>query len=122
MREGAEPAPSISRRAGQKDPPPVIFTPPPNIGDSYQDGAMYFARHGYVYALVDVRGRGDSGGVFDPFAQEARDGYDAVEWLARQPGSNGKVAMWGGSYAGLDHRTVAKERPPHLATIVPPAA
>ena len=46
---------------------------------------MYFARHGYVYALVDVRGRGNSGGTFDPFAQEARDGYDVVEWLARQP-------------------------------------
>ncbi len=122
MRDGVELAASVYRPAGQKEPLPVIFTLTPYIGDSYQDRAMYFARHGYVYALVDVRGRGDSGGVFDPFAQEARDGYDAVEWLARQPWSNGKVAMWGGSYAGFDQWTVAKERPPHLVTIVPAAA
>jgi len=52
--------------------------------------------------LVDVRGRGTSEGVFDPFAQEPRDGYDIVEFLARQPWCNGKVTMWGGSYAGYD--------------------
>lgn len=122
LRDGVELAASIYRPSGQKGPLPVIFTLTPYIGDSYQDRAMYFARHGYVYALVDVRGRGDSAGVFDPFAQEARDGYDVVEWLARQPWSNGKVGMWGGSYAGFDQWTVAKERPPHLVTIVPAAA
>ncbi|MFL6233822.1 MAG: CocE/NonD family hydrolase [Thermoanaerobaculia bacterium] len=122
MRDGVELAATVYRPAGQKEPLPVIFTLTPYIGDSYQDRALYFARHGYVYALVDVRGRGDSGGVFDPFAQEARDGYDAVEWLARQPWANGKVAMWGGSYAGYDQWATAKERPPHLATIVPAAA
>jgi len=122
MRDGVELAAAIYKPAGQKEPLPVIFTLTPYIGDSYLDRALYFARHGYVYALVDVRGRGDSGGIFDPFAQEAHDGYDAVEWLARQPWSNGKVAMWGGSYAGFDQWTVAKERPPHLVTIVPAAA
>src|SRR5947199_105618 len=35
---------------------------------------------------------------------------------------NGRVAMWGGSYAGFDQWTTAKERPPHLVTIVPTAA
>jgi putative CocE/NonD family hydrolase len=122
LRDGVELAAQIYRPAGQKEPLPVIFTLTPYIADSYQDRALYFARHGYVFALVDVRGRGDSGGTFDPFAQEARDGYDVVEWLARQPWANGKVAMWGGSYAGFDQWTVAKERPPHLTTIVPAAA
>jgi putative CocE/NonD family hydrolase len=122
MRDGVHLNATIFRPAGQKEPLPVIFTLTPYIGDSYEDRAIYFARHGYVYALVDVRGRGDSEGVFDPFAQEARDGYDAVEWLARQPWSNGKVAMWGGSYAGFDQWTTAKELPPHLATIVPAAS
>jgi putative CocE/NonD family hydrolase len=122
MRDGVHLNATIFRPAGQKEPLPVIFTLTPYIADSYEDRALYFARHGYVYALVDVRGRGDSEGVFDPFAQEARDGYDAVEWLARQPWSNGKVAMWGGSYAGFDQWTTAKELPPHLATIVPAAA
>ncbi len=122
LRDGVELAATVYRPAGQKEPLPVIFTLTPYVADSYQDRAIYFARHGYVYVLVDVRGRGDSGGIFNPFAQEAQDGYDVVEWLARQSWSNGKVAMWGGSYAGFDQWTVAKERPPHLVTIVPAAA
>jgi putative CocE/NonD family hydrolase len=107
---------------GQKEPLPVIFTFTPYIGDSYTDRAVYFAKHGYVYALVDVRGRGNSGGEFEPFVNEGRDGYDVVEWLAKQSYCNGKVTMWGGSYAGFDQWTVLKEFPPHLATIVPAAA
>ncbi len=122
LRDGVELAATVFRPSGQKAPLPVIFTLTPYVADSYQDRAVYFARHGYVYALVDVRGRGSSGGTFDPFAQEARDGYDVVEWLARQPWSSGKVAMWGGSYAGYDQWATAKERPPHLATIVPAAS
>ena len=69
-----------------------------------------------------MRGRGNSGGGFDPFANEGRDGHDAVEWLARQPWSNGKVTMWGGSYAGYDQWATLREAPPHLATIVPVAS
>jgi putative CocE/NonD family hydrolase len=101
---------------------PVVFTLTPYISDSYHPRAAYFASHGYVFALVDVRGRGNSGGDFEPFAQEPRDGHDVVEWLAQQPFCDGRVAMWGGSYAGFDQWATAKEFPPHLTTIVPAAA
>ena len=101
---------------------PVIFTLTPYISDSYHARGAYFASHGYAFALVDVRGRGNSGGDFEPFAAEPRDGHDVVEWLARQPFCDGQVAMWGGSYAGFDQWATAKEFPPHLATIVPVAA
>jgi len=101
---------------------PVIFTLTPYISDSYHARAAYFASHGYAFALVDVRGRGNSGGDFEPFANEARDGHDVVEWFAKQPFCGGKVAMWGGSYAGFDQWATAKELPSHLATIVPAAA
>jgi uncharacterized protein len=101
---------------------PVIFTLTPYISDSYHARAAYFALHGYTFALVDVRGRGNSGGEFEPFANEPRDGHDVVEWLAKQSVCDGKVAMWGGSYAGFDQWATAKEFPPHLATIVPAAA
>jgi putative CocE/NonD family hydrolase len=121
-RDGVKLNATVFTPHGQKQPLPVIFTFTPYIGDSYTDRAMYFAKHGYVYALVDVRGRGNSGGEFEPFVNEGRDGYDVVEWLAKQPYCNGKVTMWGGSYAGFDQWTVLKEFPPHLATIVPAAA
>jgi putative CocE/NonD family hydrolase len=101
---------------------PVIFTLTPYISDTYHARAAYFASHGYAFALVDVRGRGNSSGEFEPFAQEPRDGHDVVEWLAQQPFCDGKVAMWGGSYAGFDQWATAKERPLHLTTIVPVAA
>ncbi len=58
---------------------PVIFTLTPYISDSYHARAAYFASRGYIFALVDVRGRGNSGGEFEPFANEARDGHDVVE-------------------------------------------
>jgi len=101
---------------------PVIFTLTPYISDSYHARGAYFASHGYAFALVDVRGRGNSGGEFEPFVNDPRDGHDLVEWFAKQPYCDGKVAMWGGSYAGFDQWATAKEFPPHLATIVPAAA
>ena len=101
---------------------PVIFTLTPYISDSYHARGAYFASHGYAFALVDVRGRGNSGGEFEPFVNDPRDGHDLVEWFAEQPFCDGKVAMWGGSYAGFDQWAAAKELPPHLATIVPAAA
>jgi putative CocE/NonD family hydrolase len=122
MRDGAKLNATIFKPKNQSGALPVIFTFTPYISDTYQDRALYFAKNGYVYALIDVRGRGNSEGHFEPFVNEGRDGYDAVEWLAKQPWSNGKVMMWGGSYAGFDQWTTIKEAPPHLATIVPAAA
>ncbi len=122
MRDGIKLNATVYKPHDQKEPLPVIFTLTPYISDTYQERAWYFARNGYVYALVDVRGRGNSGGEFEPFANEGRDGYDIVEWFAQQPWSNGKVAMWGGSYAGFDQWSTLKEFPPHLKTIVPAAA
>lgn len=101
---------------------PAVFTLSPYIADSYEDRARAFALRGFAFALVDVRGRGGSDGKFEPFFHEAEDGYDVVEWLAAQPWCTGKVAMWGGSYAGFDQWMTARERPPHLVTIVPAAA
>lgn len=122
MRDGTKLNATIFKPKSMRESLPVIFTFTPYIADSYQDRALYFAKNGYVFALVDVRGRGNSEGRFEPFANEGHDGYDTVEWLARQPWSNGKVAMWGGSYAGFDQWTTLKEFPPHLTTIVPAAA
>jgi uncharacterized protein len=98
MRDGVKLNATVFTAHAQKAALPLIFTFTPYVGDTYTDRALYFAKHGYVYALVDVRGRGNSGGEFWPFENEGRDGYDVVEWLAKQPYCNGKVAMWG---AGL---------------------
>ncbi len=97
LRDGAKLGATIYRPKGTDSRTPVIFTLTPYVADTYHERATYFARNGYAFALVDCRGRGNSTGKFEPFANEARDGHDVVEWLAKQPWSNGKVAMWGGS-------------------------
>jgi putative CocE/NonD family hydrolase len=122
LRDGVRLNATVFKPAQMKAPLPVIFTLTPYVSDTYYARASYFARHGYVFALVDVRGRGNSEGKFEPFENEGRDGADVVEWLAQQPFSSGKVAMWGGSYAGFDQWATLKEFPPHLTTIVPAAA
>jgi putative CocE/NonD family hydrolase len=103
-------------------PSPVIFTLTPYVGQTYHHFALYFAGRGLLFLTIDVRGRGNSEGKYRSFIQEAEDGYDVVEWLARQPCCSGQVTMWGGSYAGYDQWATASQCPPHLATIVPVAS
>lgn len=122
LRDGVRLNATIYRPARQKEPLPVVAILTPYVADSGHDRAVALARHGYIVALVDVRGRGNSEGAFEPMVNEARDGYDLVEWLARQPWCDGKVTMRGGSYAGYVQWAALKEKPPHLATIVPTAA
>jgi putative CocE/NonD family hydrolase len=122
LRDGVNLSATVYTPAHSSERLPVIFSFTPYVADTFHDRAMYFARHGYVFALVDVRGRGDSEGRFAPFQNDGKDGYDVVEWLAKQPWCNGKVAMWGGSYSGFVQWSILKELPPHLATIVPAAS
>lgn len=122
LRDGTRLNATLYRPFAQRAPLPCIFTLTPYISQTYHPRGVYFATHGYVFLTIDVRGRGNSEGEFTPLLQEAKDGYDIVEWLAKQPYCNGKITMWGGSYAGYDQWATAKEFPPHLATIVPVAS
>ena len=75
---------------------------------------------GYVAAVCNVRGSGDSPGYLDPFsAQEQHDNYDLIEWLARQRWATGRVGQMGVSYGGHSSLLVAVNKPPHLAAIIP---
>ena len=61
----------------------------------------WYARHGFLVVVQDVRGRGGSGGEFGGFAQEAADGADGVCWARRLPDANGRLGCYGFSYQGL---------------------
>ena len=74
---------------------------------------------GYAVVVQDVRGRYLSDGVFVPYQNEGRDGYDTIEWTAKQRWSNGKVGTFGLSYPGAVQWLAAVENPPHLAAMVP---
>jgi putative CocE/NonD family hydrolase len=87
-------------------------------GSGYNHPAWWAAR-GWVTIVQDVRGRYRSDGEFVPFVNEAQDGYDAVEWAARLPGADGRVAMYGFSYPGATQLLAATEQPPSLVAICP---
>jgi putative CocE/NonD family hydrolase len=59
------------------------------------------AERGFQVVLQSVRGTFGSGGEFDPFVNEGRDGTSTVEWLRKQPWYDGTLATFGPSYLGL---------------------
>jgi putative CocE/NonD family hydrolase len=77
------------------------------------------AKAGYAVVIQDCRGTAASDGVFEPVTDEARDGFDTVEWVAVQPWCNGRVGMYGLSYHGLTQWAAASQRPPSLVAMVP---
>jgi hypothetical protein len=74
---------------------------------------------GYNVLVQDCRGRFASDGVWDCFTVEAADGYDTIEWAARQPWSSGKVGTYGASYMGATQWLAATQSPPSLKAMVP---
>jgi uncharacterized protein len=119
MRDGVELSADLYRpNAPGRFPVILSRTPYTKTGGSTLRAARFFASHGYVYVTMDVRGRGDSDGNFEPYVNDGRDGYDAIEWCAAQEWSTGKVGTIGGSYNGKIQWLTAIEQPPHLTTMI----
>ena len=96
------------------------------------DGAIYenheavdssvWVPENYIAIRVDSRGTCRSPGQIEIFSvQEAQDFYDAIEWSAKQPWSNGNVGLWGMSYYAINQHAVAALQPPGLKAIIPTA-
>ena len=80
----------------------------------------FWVPRGYAHVIANVRGTCGSGGTFNFFdAQERKDMYDLVEWVAAQPWCDGNVGMIGISYFAMTQLEAAVERPPHLKAIFP---
>ncbi|MEV4313058.1 CocE/NonD family hydrolase [Actinocrispum sp. NPDC049592] len=79
--------------------------------------AERFVAGGYLVVRQDCRGRGDSGGTFTKYLNEAEDGYDTVEWIAAQDWCDGRVATMGVSYSAHTQAALASLGAPHLAAM-----
>lgn len=79
----------------------------------------YLSGHGYTCVRVDMRGCGDSEGLFEDeySAQELRDGVTVIEWLADQEWCNGSVGMMGISWGGFNGLQIAALAPPALKAV-----
>jgi len=108
--------PAIDGKRAPGKFPVLLMRTPYGRANETEDG-NYFAQHGYVQALQDWR---QTQGEYDMSAFKPKfedtDGYDAVEWLASQPWSNGKVGIWGHSARGQAAQSIMAAAPPGLAS------
>jgi len=105
-----------------KFPVLVVRTPYGVQRDGVHQNMIQFAQRGYAVLVQDVRGRYESEGKWEPFRSEGNDGYDTIEWAARQPWSNGNVGTQGGSYLGHVQWRAGTQSPPSLVTMFPAVA
>lgn len=114
----------VPKEGGEKFP--VLFEMDPYREDDvsfledYYVG-MYFAKRGYVVAMVDVRGTGRSEGTVpdrEYSEQELSDGVQVIDQLAHMEWSTGKVGMFGMSWSGFNALMIAGKNPPALKAIL----
>jgi len=126
MRDGVRLATDIYRPKTDK-PVPIIFSKTPYNFNSWGNGearngtyqsALDAVSRGYAYVVQNERGRFFSEGTWDILGIPTTDGYDAFEWMSKQPWCNGKIgtlgcsstAEWQMAVASLDH-------PAHVAMV-----
>ncbi len=122
MRDGVELAADLYLPSERTPGPTLLLRTPYGRRTAEMEGyahPFWYAVNGFAVVSQDVRGRGDSGGVFAPFLSEAADGYDTIEWIADQPWSNGRVGTYGFSYPGAVQLLAATLAPQHLTAMVP---
>jgi len=125
MRDGVKLATDIYRPAvngvpvDEKFPILLQRTPYNKKSPTFVEQGKFFAKHGYVVAIQDLRGRYKSEGTFVKYVNDPKDGYDTVQWLGKNLNyANGDVGMWGLSYGAHVQAGAAKLNPSHLKTIV----
>jgi len=113
MRDGVKLAASIFLPEGSGPWPTVLVRTP--YGKDTQGGtAAAWTKRGFAFVIQDCRGLHKSEGKYRPFYDDGNDGYDTVEWVAKQPWSNGKVGMFGASAMGITANLASMLNPPHL--------
>ncbi len=121
MRDGVVLRADVRLPSGKGPFPVLVYRTPYGEKNALREYTTFqhAVERGYAIVVQDVRGRYGSDGVFVPYQNEGRDGYDTIEWAAKQPWSNGKVGTFGLSYPGAVQWLAAVENPPHLAAMVP---
>lgn len=103
--------------------PVILITTP--YDRTRENAARYWRvcllQNGYAFVAQDMRGMYGSASGGRGTSRHG-DGYDTVEWLAKQPWCNGKVGMLGYSHLGAVQYETAITAPPHLACAIPAQA
>jgi uncharacterized protein len=116
MRDGVKLAGNLYLPAGQGPFPCIVQRTPYGKDAMFASpaGAKKYTDGGYAYLVQDVRGKGRSEGFYQAFVNDAFDGYDTIEWMAKQPWCNGSIGITGASAMGYTSLLAATMNPPHL--------
>jgi putative CocE/NonD family hydrolase len=121
MRDGVKVVLDVYKPADGKGPRPAILAYSPFQKERFFESAKpaFYCPNGYICVQATERGMGLSQGQFSFHgAKAAQDGYDLIEWIAKQPWCNGRVAMMGASGYGVMQWMTAPLNPPHLKALV----
>ncbi|HEX8904876.1 MAG TPA: CocE/NonD family hydrolase [Longimicrobiaceae bacterium] len=80
--------------------------------------ALLSAAHGYAGVTGYTRGKACSNNDPVPYVHDGADAAALIDWIARQPWSDGRVGMYGGSYSGFTAWAAARRRPSALKGIM----
>jgi putative CocE/NonD family hydrolase len=122
MRDGVRLYADIYKPPAQGRFPVVLIRLPYGKGEYYTYMPAYgrfWPKKGYVCVIQDVRGKWASEGDFQALSGEDQDGYDTLEWIARQPWCDGSIGMMGESYYGFTQWAAAISQHPNLKCIAP---
>jgi len=125
MRDGMHLSTDLLRPLGASGKLPTILVRTPYDKDHIEWPSMrgfleVYLKRGYAVALQNERGRFFSEGNYDDYLRGAStDGYDTVDWIAKQPWSNGKVGTIGCSSAGQQQWVMAAGNHPGHAAMIP---
>src|SRR5512146_144960 len=128
MRDGVRLATDIYRPKNASGKVPIIWVRTP-YNFNYWDvrngvprdmsAALYAVKRGYAYIDQNERGHFFSEGNYDILGPPRTDGYDALEWMSKQPWSNGKVGTVGCSSTAEYQMGVAAQGHPAFAAMNP---
>ncbi|HKQ77976.1 MAG TPA: CocE/NonD family hydrolase [Blastocatellia bacterium] len=118
--DGASIAAMVARPKSARTPLPALL-----IFTIYADDERYFsqarasAARGYAGVVAYTRGKGRSPDTPVPYEHDGEDARTAIDWISKQPWSDGRVGMYSGSYNGFTQWAATKSLHPALKTIVP---
>jgi len=103
-------------------PAPVVLIRTPLSTQRASDSSRFFARvvaeSGHTVVLQQCRGRYASEGRFSPFANEARDGAETLDWIASQEWGREPLGLLGLGYSGFAAWAAASLRPERVGALV----
>jgi uncharacterized protein len=128
MRDGVRLSTDIllPKDAARPYPTVLVRTPYPKGGTfahgSERELLLQLISGGYAIVVQNERGAFPSEGEYHYLSNARHDGYDTVEWIIKQPWSNGRVATYGCSSPAENQMALSAANPPGLVAMIPKAA